>query len=168
MLITEDYSDQGYIYLAITAADQSNMTAMHFFVDSTDADILIPEGVYPINKSYRAGTVLGNVGPNDQNQIATPFYATINPHGYLSDIYMWVKGTVTVLKKNGVLYLEVNALNSYDVPIHIIYDGSSSTAVIEVFSPENQSIKYIKDGQVIIQKNGVEYNMQGIRLLTKK
>lgn len=164
VLITEDYSDQGYIYLAITAADQSNMTAMHFFVDSTDADILIPEGVYPINKSYRAGTVLGNVGPNDQNQIATPFYATINPQGYLSDIYMWVKGTVTVLKKNGVLYLEVNALNSYDVPIHIIYDGSSSTAVIEVFSPENQSIKYIKDGQVIIRKNGVEYNMQGIRL----
>ena len=164
VLITEDYSDQGYIYLAITAADQSNMTAMHFFVDSTDADILIPEGVYPINKSYRAGTVLGNVGPNDQNQIATPFYATINPQGYLSDIYMWVKGTVTVLKKNGILYLEVNALNSYDVPIHIIYDGSSSTAVIEVFSPENQSIKYIKDAQVIIRKNGVEYNMQGIRL----
>ena len=151
-------------YFSASSAVNSNGVTK---ITLTPADIATVGAKIPNNTAktitLNVEAVAGGV-PNDQNQIATPFYATINPQGYLSDIYMWVKGTVTVLKKNGVLYLEVNALNSYDVPIHIIYDGSSSTAVIEVFSPENQSIKYIKNGQVIIRKNGVEYNMQGIRL----
>ena len=161
VLTIVDSSDEGYIYLAVGAADQSDLMAMHFFVDSTDADIIIPEGVYKINKSFRPGTVLGNTGPNDQNQISTPFYATADKQGYLVDIYMWVKGTVTVSKKNGELYVEVNAVNSYDVPVHIIYDGSAATDVTTLLAPQNQSSKLIQDGQLIIRKNGVQYNAQG-------
>lgn len=164
-LFVADYSDMGYVYLAISAADQSDMTAMHFFIDSTDTDILIPEGVYTINKSYRPGTVLANMGPNEQNQLSTPFYATIDQQGYLEKVYMWVKGTVTVTKKDGKLYLEVDAVNSYDVPIHIIYDGSSLTDIPNILMPENnQSSKYIRKAQLIIRKDGVEYNAQGIKL----
>lgn len=164
VLTVVDSSDEGYIYLAVGAADQSDLMAMHFFVDSTDADITIPEGVYKINKSFRPGTVLGNTGPNDQNQISTPFYATADQLGYLVDIYMWVKGTVTVEKKNGKLYLEVNALNSYDVPVHIIYDGSATTSIDQVPITQVAPTKYIKRGQLIINHNGVEYNTQGVAL----
>ncbi len=159
----EDYSDEGYIYLTITAADQSDLTAIHFFVDSTDADILIPEGVYPINKSYRPGTVLGSMGPNDQNRLSTPFYATITPQGNLKDAYMWVKGTVTIAKKEGKLYLEVNALNSYDVPVHIIYDATL-TDVKNIHILHDKVSKYFQNGQLIIRKDGVEYNVQGEKL----
>ncbi len=158
-----DYSDEGYVYLTITAADQSDLTALHFFVDSTDTDILIPEGVYHINKSYRPGTVLGSMGPNEQNQLSTPFYATIDERGSLIEVYMWVKGTVTVAKKDGKLYLEVNALNSYDVPVHIIYDATI-TDVKNIHIPQNKGFKYIKNGQLIIRKDGVEYNAQGSML----
>lgn len=165
ILSTMDKSEEeGWIYLAIGAADQSDLMAMHFLVDSTDADILIPEGEYKINKSFRPGTVLGNAGPDDQNQISTPFYATTDAQGYLNEIYMWVKGTVTVAKKNGKLYLEVNAFNSYDVPVHIIYDGSVTTNIIDIPLEGIRSVKYIKNGQLIIRKNGVEYNTQGMKL----
>ena len=165
ILSTMDKSEEeGWIYLAIGAADQSDLMAMHFLVDSTDADILIPEGEYKINKSFRPGTILGNAGPDDQNQISTPFYATTDAQGYLNEIYMWVKGTVTVAKKNGKLYLEVNAFNSYDVPVHIIYDGSVTTNIIDIPMEGTRSVKYIKNGQLIIRKNGVEYNTQGMKL----
>ena len=166
ILSTMDQSEEeGWIYLAVGAADQSDLMAMHFFVDSTDADILIPEGEYKINKSFRPGTVLGNAGPDDQNQISTPFYATADAQGYLNEIYMWVKGTVTVAKKNGKLYLEVNAFNSYDVPVHIIYDGSTSTTALpNIQYPISNTHKYIRNGQLIIRNNGVEYNTQGMKL----
>ncbi len=165
ILSTMDKSEEeGWIYLAIGAADQSDLMAMHFLVDSTDADILIPEGEYKINKSFRPGTILGNAGPDDQNQISTPFYATTDAQGYLNEIYMWVKGTVTVAKKNGKLYLEVNAFNSYDVPVHIIYDGSISTALPNIQYPISNTHKIIRNGQLIIRKNGVEYNTQGMKL----
>lgn len=165
ILSTMDKSEEeGWIYLAIGAADQSDLMAMHFFVDSTDADILIPEGEYKINKSFRPGTILGNAGPDDQNQISTPFYATTDAQGYLNEIYMWVKGTVTVAKKNGKLYFEVNAFNSYDVPVHIIYDGSISTALPNIQYPISNTHKIIRNGQLIIRKNGVEYNTQGMKL----
>lgn len=165
ILSTMDKSEEeGWIYLAIGAADQSDLMAMHFLVDSTDADILIPEGEYKINKSFRPGTILGNAGPDDQNQISTPFYATTDAQGYLNEIYMWVKGTVTVAKKNGKLYLEVNAFNSYDVPVHIIYDGSVTTNIIDIPLGGTRSVKYIKNGQLVIRKNGVEYNTQGMKL----
>lgn len=165
ILSTMDKSEEkGWIYVAVGAADQSDLMAMHFFVDSTDADILIPEGEYKINKSFRPGTVLGNAGPDDQNQISTPFYATVDNLGYLTNIYMWVKGTVTVAKKDGKLYLEVNALNSYDVPVHIIYDGSISTALPKIQYPVSNTHKIIRNGQLIILKDGAEYNAQGIQI----
>ena len=162
-LNTVDYSDEGYVYLTIVAADKSDLTAIHFFVDSTDADILIPEGTYKINKSFRPGTVLGNAGPDDQNQISTPFYATADNQGNLSNIYMWVKGTVTVAKKDGKLYLEVNAINSYDIPVHIIYDPTL-TALPNIHSPISNTHKYIRGGQLIIRKDKHEYNAQGIQI----
>ena len=156
-----DSSDEGYIYLAVGAADQSDLMAMHFFVDSTDADITIPEGVYKINKSFRPGTVLGNTGPDDKNQISTPFYATADKQGYLVNIYMWVKGTVAVSKKDGKLYLEVNAVNSYDVPVYIIYDGSTQTSINNTPLPTTTPRKYIRNGQLIINNKDTEYNIQG-------
>ena len=163
IITTVDSSDEGWIYLAVGAADQSDLMAMHFFVDSTDADILIPEGVYNINKSFRPGTVLGNTGPNDQNQISTPFYATADNQGYLIDIYMWVKGTVTVTKKNGKLHIEVNALNSYDVPVHIIYDATS-TDITEIHTTRNAARKIIHNGQLHILHDGKTYSPTGAQL----
>lgn len=160
-ILVEDYSKDGYVYLAILAEDMSDLVAMHFFIEATDPDILIPEGTYDINKSYRPGTVLANMGLTNDNELQTPFYGTLNAKGEFVKVYMWVDGSVVVSKnEDGKLRLEVNAVNSYDVPIHITYDASMTD--VENIDIENPTTyKRIIDGQLIIIRNGVMYNVQG-------
>ena len=62
--------------------------------------------------------------------------------------------------EDGSPYLEVNAVNSYGVEVHLVYDGSA-TGVTDVVTPAAQPEKYLKNGQLIIRKAGVEYNAQG-------
>lgn len=63
----------------------------------------------------------------------------------------------------GKLYLEVNAINSYDIPVHIIYDPTL-TALPNIHSPISNTHKYIRGGQLIIRKDKHEYNAQGIQI----
>jgi hypothetical protein len=72
-------------------------------------------------------------------------------------------GTVTVSKKSGKLTFEVNALNSYDVPIHIIYEAST-TALEESSRTQINSQKKIIDGQLMIIRNGKTYNALGTQV----
>ena len=56
-----------------------------------------------------------------------------------------------------------NAVNSYNVPIHIIYDGTS-TDVEHVGIETEATKKIIKDGQLYIIRNGKEYNVLGTNM----
>lgn len=160
-ILVEDYSKDGYVYLAILAEDMSDLVAMHFFIEATDPDILIPEGNYVINKSYRPNTVLANLGLDEKGEVQTPIYATCNAQGYLTNVYMWVSGTVEVTKKEGEIHLEINALNSYDVPVHIVYDASL-TNVENLYIDACVARKQLVNGQLVIIKDGVLYNANGM------
>lgn len=160
-ILVEDYSKDGYVYLAILAEDMSDLVAMHFFIEATDPDILIPEGNYVINKSYRPNTVLANLGLDEKGEVQTPIYATCNAQGYLTNVYMWVSGTVEVTKKEGEIHLEINALNSYDVPVHIVYDASL-TNVENLYIDACVARKQLVNGQLVIMKDGVLYNANGM------
>ena len=74
-----------------------------------------------------------------------------------------VGGTVEVTKNDdNTLYFEINAVNSYNIPIHIIYDASNGTAVENIPTDEiNDTRKIFKDNQVIILRNGKVYNLMG-------
>ena len=74
-----------------------------------------------------------------------------------------MSGTVEVKNKQGKLYMEINALNSYNVPAHIIYDASLSTGVEEVII-SNKVQKQLKNGQLLILRNGETYNVLGAKL----
>jgi hypothetical protein len=72
-----------------------------------------------------------------------------------------VDGTVTISKKNGKLSLEVQALNSYDVPVHIIYESSATSAVENITTEQTNSQKKMINGQMMIIRNGKKYNVLG-------
>ena len=57
--------------------------------------------------------------------------------------------------------MEIHGKNSYDVPIHIIYDGS--TTDVENIQTEDTmgSQKRIMDGQLMIIRHGKTYNALG-------
>ena len=149
------------ILFTVTSADGSNMMSMLFFADEIDGDIVIPEGKYSINDSELSGTVLANPGVGEDG-VFPSFYANCNGNGSLTlPLYLFVDGNVEVSKKNGQLYIEVNALNSYEVPIHIIYDAGTASTTGNITIQDNEPSKIIKNNQLIINKSGVRYNVLG-------
>ena len=166
VFIENQIDPNGYIYLSITAADMSDMCAFFFFVEEADDDIVIPVGTYPINLTEEYGTVQANPGVQG-NGVFPSFYAQMLEDGSLIvPLWLLVGGTVDVTKdEEGNAHLEVNAVNSYGVPVHIVYDGTPiNTAVENTQSPMTRSQKLLRNGHLIIKNAGVEYNAQGAKV----
>jgi hypothetical protein len=76
-----------------------------------------------------------------------------------------VDGEVTMEKKNGQLLLEVNAVNSYGVPVHVVYDATLGAGTgFENIELGERTAKIIKNGQLIIKKGSKNYNVQGAKM----
>ena len=75
-----------------------------------------------------------------------------------------VSGTVEVSKtETGNLKVEVNALNSYDQTIHIVYEGAGTG--LEDLNVQTQGVrKQIVDGQLVIVRDGKAYNAVGAQV----
>ena len=78
---------------------------------------------------------------------------------------MWfmVGGSVTVEKVDGKMKMEINAVNSYNQPIHITYDGTA-TALENVNVNVEGIRKQIVDGQLVIIRDGKAYNALGAQV----
>lgn len=134
-----------------------DLLALWFYVEQIDDNIIIPEGEYSIDTSDDYWSVIAADG-----SLGKSFYATHDGE-YFTSFYFMTSGTVTVSKKSGKLAFEVNALNSYDVPIHIIYEAST-TALEDSSRTQINSQKKIIDGQLMIIRNGKTYNALGTQV----
>ena len=136
------------------------LMALYFYAEAADPEIVIPEGTYYIDDSQDYFSVNASDG-----SIGTypTFYATHNGMDFTS-MYFFVNGTVDVRKKQGKLYMEINARNSYNVPAHIIYDGSVTTDLLDTRIPIPDTRKTIQNGQLLILRNGETYNVLGAKL----
>ena len=152
------------------------LTQIVFFSEEKDPQITIPEGIYPINWSLESGTVLASygVGTAGANPSLAGFFEDnmITSDGkiksFRTPLYFFFTGQVEVKKLDGgkKLSIEVNALNSYDVPIHIYYEGVPVTeSVTAIEHVENNTTtpttKYIKDGVLYIRRGERVYNVLG-------
>ena len=115
-------------YGTFDVEDATSMLALLFvYPDGTtaDADITIPVGTYTISDSQAAGTVLASSGVSNTGSVGYSFFAKTNAQGQLvPPLYFPVEGTVEVTKVDGKLKVEVNGLNSNDVPVHVVYDAT--------------------------------------------
>lgn len=154
----EDLTEEnGTIFFDVMT--DSVLMALYFYAESPDPEIVIPEGFYTIDNSedyYSVNASDGSIGTYPT------FFATHDGVNFTS-MYFFVSGTVEVKNKQGKLYMEINALNSYNVPAHIIYDASLTTDVDEVLLSDKVQ-KQLKNGQLIILRNGESYNILGARL----
>jgi hypothetical protein len=93
-------------------------------------------------------------------------YAQVTTDGYIAvPLWFFVGGTVEVSKtENNKLYVEINAINSYDQPIKIVYDGTGTG--VENIEVENITgvKKMMVDGQLVIIRNGEAFNATGARV----
>ena len=162
--IDDQTMNNGYIYLALTAADGSDMAAFFFFAEETDEDIIVPVGVYPIDSSEEYGTVFANPGVQGDG-VWPSYYARMLEDGSLiTPLWLLVDGTVEVTRtEDGKPYLEVNAVNSYDVEVHIVYDGTTTGFENVKFNADGIR-KQIVDGQLLIKRDGKTYNALGTQV----
>ena len=163
---TTDYVEShNQLYFDILAADYSNVTAMVFFVDHMDSEITVPEGVYPINKSMALGTVYASPGVAvGGGPIQSYFcYTIVQEDGIYYDqegLYCLVDGTVTVKKVDGKLSIDVDAHNSYDLPVKLHFN-EAATAVEDITTGNTNISKRIINGQLVIIRNGQTYDATG-------
>ena len=159
-IITEYIAD-GILYLDIIAADGSNTTTVAFFAEAVDPVIGIPAGTYPINDTQDYGTVMSNPGIQG-NSIYPSYYLNLNAQGQiLTPCYFMVSGNVVVENIEGHLKVTIDALNSYDVPAHIVYEASATAVENIVTGNTNNASKVVENGQLMIIKNDVKYNVLG-------
>ena len=121
-------TDKGF-YGMLDVADATSMLALLFVYPEgvADAETTIPAGTYTISDSQAAGTVLASSGVSSTGSVGYSFFAKTNAQGQLvPPLYFPVEGTVEVTKVDGKLKVEVNGLNSNDVPVHVVYDATSA------------------------------------------
>ena len=70
-------------------------------------------------------------------------------------------GKVVVENVDGQLKITIDALNSYDVPAHIVYEASATAVENIVSGNTNNASKVVENGQLMIIKNDVKYNVLG-------
>ncbi|MBQ5387557.1 MAG: hypothetical protein IIU55_00555 [Paludibacteraceae bacterium] len=164
-ILTAEYDeDYGMALVQVGAADGSDVCALYFFIEETDEDIVIPAGTYTIDDSWDYGTVLASEGYDAYSGSVSPsLYASCNEEGKLL-LPMWfmVGGSVTVEKVDGKMKMEINAVNSYNQPIHITYDGTATA--LENVNVNVEVEKTFKNGQLLINRNGETYNVMGVQV----
>ena len=154
--LTIEQQEEDKVLLEIMTG--SDLMALWFYVEYIDDDIIIPEGEYTIDDSGDYWSVIKGDG-----SLGKSFYATHDGE-YFTSLYFLVDGTVEVSKKNGQLCMEMHALNSYDVPVHIVYDPMAKTGIFDNRLPITNSQKLIRHGRLFIEREGKIYNAQGMQI----
>ena len=159
--ITDYVAQYGELYLDITAADGSDKISVAFLVEATDPATVIPAGTYPITNTAATGTVFASPGVQD-GSIYPSYYGVMHPQGGISvPCYFMVDGQVVVENIEGHLKVTIDALNSYDVPAHIVYEANPVETAIENVTVNNNASKVVENNQLFIIKDGVKYNVMG-------
>lgn len=178
----EDYEEQGnqydaqdkgfYIKFPVYTVDDQYLAQYNVLIaEATDAannyisiefnvaagTVTLPAGVYTVDNSGAPGTV--SAGSIDQ-YIYGSFAGSLDAEGYVN-IPMWliVEGTVTVTE-SGVI--EVAATNTWGQRISSRLGEYPES--IDNVDANATATKAIRNGQLLIIKNGVEYNAQGANL----
>ena len=156
-----DFID-GYGIIQLLIADAYYAVDFYFNADAMDPTIGVPAGVYPINPSFDSGTVLACKGVLPDGP-AQSYFCGLDADGYLDpmQLYCLVDGTVTVENVGGKLKVDVDAINSYEVPVKIHYAPADATAVENVNKDNTQVAKHLINGQLLIIRNGETYNATG-------
>ena len=149
---TQYLAEDHVIY--VSAKDAENNSIRLEFNMAADATELTP-GVYPINDTYAANTV--SVGAFEGQSIYGSFAGSVDDEDYYNiPLWFFAEGEVKVLE-NGVI--QVLATNTWGAQIEC--QLGSWPEAIDNTEAAVKATKSIRNGQLVIIKNGVEYNAQG-------
>ena len=162
--ITDTSEDLGIISVKITDVVVGDITVLWFICNVADAETVLPVGTYPIDDTWIDGTVLASTGMDWDGSIMPSYYAGYKDNWVVEPYYFFQEGTVEVTKDaEGKLAIEVNAVNSCGIPVHIVYGNVASG--MENINVNLEGVKkQIMDGQLVIIRGGKAYNAQGAQV----
>lgn len=139
IMIDADYLAQGNLYVDIMAGDKSDYLSLLLFVEDTVEGAIIPEGTYPITSNPAYNTALASQGYSaDQGVIPCAYYPLIVQNGQLyisTPMYFMQSGNIVVEHVNGAPKITINAVNSNNVPMTIVYEIGGKSEKVEVKVP---------------------------------
>lgn len=156
------YADDNVITFLVRSATGSDELYLEFFLPAGVSTL--PAGTYTIDKSESENTVYASDGVDSEGYLYPSFYATFNPAtGYVTTpLYFLEEGTVVVEYVGENLKITVEAVNSFEVPIHIVYDASLTA--IEQATDAAAAAKFIRNGKLYIQTAEHLYDAAGTQL----
>lgn len=163
LTITDYTADNFLISVMILDEVVGDVTSLYFMMSEPGTDHLLPAGTYPINDSWFDYTVLASTGIEYDGSVMPSYYAGYSEGWLVEPFYFFVSGEVVVSYDNDDIRLEINALNSCNIPVHILYDVKGSTG-IENVAGEAAAAKRIANGQLLIIRDGNTYNALGVQL----
>ena len=137
--IDADYLAQGNLYVDIMAGDYSDYLSLLLFVQDTVEGAIIPEGTYPITSTPAYNTALASQGYSaTQGVIPCAYYPLVEQAGQLyisTPMYFMQSGNVVVEHVNGNPKITINAVNSNNVPMTIVFEVGGKSEKVEVKAP---------------------------------
>ena len=137
--IDADYLSQGNLYVDIMAGDYSDYLSLLLFVQDTVEGAIIPEGTYPITSTPAYNTALASQGYSDtQGVIPCAYYPLVVQGGKLyisTPMYFMQSGNIVVEHVNGNPKITINAVNSNNVPMTIVFEVGGKSEKVEVKAP---------------------------------
>ena len=149
--IDDQYLAQYVLVVEATDAE-NNMIAIEFNVEEGATELAA--GEYSIDNTGAAGSV--TAGFIDSGYIYGSVAGILDESELLTSLWLLNAGTVTVLE-NGVI--EVQATNTWGRAINCRLGEYPEG--IENTDAKAAAVKVVRDGKLIIIKNGVEFNAQG-------
>ena len=151
----------GVFLFSAEKADGSDKVLLYFFNENEDEDIIIPAQTYTIDKTYKSGTVAVSTGLDANAVLAPSYYTTLNK-GTAKEVFFFVAGEVKVEKlADGAMQMTVDAVNSYNLPIHIEYKGTPTDIDNVRMDDSVETYKFVKDGVIYIIRNNHIYTTTG-------
>lgn len=151
--IDDQYLSQYSVLIAQATDAENNMISLQFYVEAGSTSL--PAGTYTVDKTGTANTVYA--GYINSGSIYGSVAGIFDESGEaLTSLWLLIEGTVTVLE-NGVI--EVAATNTWGRAINCRLGEYPEG--IENTDAKAAAVKVVRDGKLIIIKNGVEFNAQG-------
>lgn len=156
------YEEDNVITFLARSKSHSDEVYLEFFLE--EGVTTLPAGTYTIDKSEKPNTVYASDGVDSQGYIYPSFYATYNSEtgNITTPLYFLEEGTVVVEYNGENLKITIEALNSFDVPVHIVYD--SSLTAIENTTTKASATKFVRNGKLYIQTAEHLYDAAGTQL----
>lgn len=156
---TNYFQSNGVVYLdADGDIDATKAIALAFFPSALDPNTVLPIGTYQISRDFTTGTAAASTGYSGgyYNQC---FAYTASNNSY-DKLWFIVSGSINVSRTLQGTTIIVNGQNSKGKNVNVTIISNSTP--IENVEAEKVVSKRIENGQVIIRRNGVDYNMMGV------